>query len=253
MGVGPSGRAGPGTGPRTAAASGTRDGQSESSISKKGLALAPFPRQRDCPQCPLPGLRGSITLPRLPAPGKGSQTHPSGTYTEPFPKAVCPQGLSNMRPHPGDLAQGCPQSHLCCSVGHRPRAALAEVLQALPGHGKDLLWGEQVGAAEGRDGTHGPLWGKGGVAEPGRPPDTPQPSQGSPPCSPCGRCHWDPPAPGPAAPAPPHSSGAHTCTGTGVTVTCSTFPSPESREGLKLSQKQPQPQGASDTYSLRKC
>lgn len=103
MGVGPSGRAGPGTGPRTAAASGTGDGQSESSISKKGLALAPFPRQRDCPQCPLPGLRGSITPPRLPAPGKGSQTHPSGTYTEPFPKAVCPQGLSNMCQEPPTL------------------------------------------------------------------------------------------------------------------------------------------------------
>lgn len=100
-------------------------------------------------------------LSQVPAPGKGSQGHALGqSHSQELCVPTSCQTCARS-PHPGDWAQGCPQSHLCCSVGHRPRAALAEVLQALPGHGKDLLRGEQVGAAEGRDGTHGPLWERG--------------------------------------------------------------------------------------------
>lgn len=222
MGVGPSGKAGPGTGPRTAAASGTEDGHSESSIGKGAWPWHLSPGRGTVPSVPSRGSEGALPRPGSPLLGKAAKPTPLG-HTQSHSQELCV-------PYPGDWAQGWPQSHLCCSVGHRPRAALAEVLQALPGHGKDLLWGEQVRAAEGRDGTHGPLWERGAWLSQAAP-NTPQASQGSPLCSPCGRCHWDPPAPGPAAPAPPHSSGAHTCTGMGVTDTCSAFPSPESRPG----------------------
>lgn len=257
--MGPSGRAGPGTGPRTAAASGTGDGRSEDGIGKGAGPWHLFPGRGTVPSVPSQGSEGASPYPGSPLLGRAADPSPLG-HTRSHSQELCvPKGCQTRprSPHPGDWAHGCPQSHLCCPVGHRPRAALAEVLQALPGHGKDLLRGEQVGAAEGRDGTHGPLWEWGAWLSQAGPQTSPSPPRGAP-CAhhadavtgilqrpaqqlqhhltvqePTPAQGWGSPQPLPIRGSRPRQPG----------------------KGSGCPQKPPQPQraSASVTYSLRKC
>jgi hypothetical protein len=59
-------------------------------------------------------------------------------------------------------------SYLGGFAGHRSRATRTEILQPLPGEEKNVLLGQEVGTAEGGDGTQGPLQVAGGKLVPRR-------------------------------------------------------------------------------------
>lgn len=124
--------------------------------STRGLAPASSPRDpgpgHQCLQPPT-GQKGLRALGAAVQSWDMITAHP--LRTEPTPgvgSKGCPQGKGNKTqraPPSGEESRGYPRNYLGCSVGHRARAALAELLQLLSCSCKDLVQSEQVGAHEG--------------------------------------------------------------------------------------------------------
>ena len=102
----------------------------------------------------VPGA-GKIHEPRTPAVLRPGRSQPGGEGQE------CGSGSGNGWRNSVQLLLRVPAAaHLGGLVGHGSRAARAELLQPRPGEEQDVLLGEQVGAAQGRDGAQGPLPGR---------------------------------------------------------------------------------------------